>query len=61
MDITKLKSSIPTHGDCIKAVDQENLQEIRCKKCRRLLMKGSITYIEIKCPKCNSIQKFRNV
>jgi|YNPBryunderm2012_1023409.scaffolds.fasta_scaffold01287_5 phage FluMu protein Com len=32
-------------------------KEIRCKKCRRLLMKGEIKAIEIKCPKCGHIQK----
>lgn len=31
-------------------------KEIRCKKCRRLLMKGEIKVIEIKCPKCGYIQ-----
>ncbi len=33
------------------------MKEIRCKKCRRLLMKGDIKHIEIKCPKCGYIQK----
>ncbi len=28
------------------------MTEIRCKKCNRLLMKGKIWDIEIKCPKC---------
>ncbi|MBA2124419.1 hypothetical protein B9J78_05765 [bacterium Unc6] len=31
-------------------------KEIRCKKCKRLLMKGEILAIEIKCPKCGYIQ-----
>jgi phage FluMu protein Com len=30
--------------------------EIRCKKCKRLLMKGEVQAIEIKCPKCGYIQ-----
>jgi len=33
------------------------IKEIRCKKCRRLLMKGEVREIEIKCPKCGHIQK----
>jgi len=37
----------------------EKPQEIRCKKCRRLLMKGEVRQIEIKCPKCGYIQKIR--
>jgi phage FluMu protein Com len=31
--------------------------EIRCKKCKRLLMKGEVQAIEIKCPKCGYVQK----
>lgn len=34
-------------------------KEIRCKKCRRLLMKGEIKLVEIKCPKCGYIQKIK--
>ena len=34
-----------------------NKKEIRCKKCRRLLMKGEVKAVEIKCPKCGYIQK----
>lgn len=30
--------------------------QIRCKKCRRLLMLGKIVRIEIKCPKCGHVQ-----
>ncbi len=32
------------------------VKEIRCKKCRRLLMKGEVRFVEIKCPKCGYIQ-----
>ena len=28
----------------------------RCPHCNRLLFKGWITYVEIKCPKCGCIQ-----
>jgi phage FluMu protein Com len=35
----------------------EARKEIRCKKCRRLLMKGEVRAIEIKCPKCGYVQK----
>lgn len=33
------------------------LQEIRCRKCNRLLMKGEVELIEIKCPKCGYMQR----
>ncbi len=33
------------------------IEEIRCKKCHRLLMKGEVRFIEIKCPKCGYIQR----
>ncbi len=36
-------------------------KEIRCQKCKRLLMKGTIIAIEIKCPKCGYIQIFSNI
>lgn len=32
-------------------------KEIRCKRCKRLLMKGEVNGIEIKCPKCGYINK----
>ncbi|RJQ54535.1 MAG: Com family DNA-binding transcriptional regulator [Nitrospiraceae bacterium] len=32
------------------------MTEIRCKRCRRLLMKGEVKSVEIKCPKCGYIQ-----
>lgn len=32
--------------------------EIRCKRCKRLLMKGHVKTVEIKCPKCGYIQIF---
>lgn len=38
-------------------VQYADSKEIRCKKCRRLLMKGAVEYVEIKCPKCGYIQK----
>jgi len=34
------------------------MKEIRCRKCNRLLMKGEVLKIEIKCPKCGYIQSF---
>lgn len=36
------------------------INEIRCKRCRRLLLKGDIRLIEIKCPKCGYLQKIEN-
>jgi len=33
---------------------------IRCKKCGRILMKGEVKCIEIKCPKCGYVQKIEN-
>lgn len=35
---------------------EEEMTEIRCRKCRRLLMKGAVAVVEIKCPKCGYIQ-----
>ena len=37
----------------------QKLSEIRCRKCNRLLMKGDVLQIEIKCPKCGYMQKLR--
>jgi hypothetical protein len=37
----------------------EALPEIRCRRCRRLLMKGEIKQVEIKCPKCGCVQKIQ--
>ncbi|MCD6353339.1 MAG: Com family DNA-binding transcriptional regulator [Proteobacteria bacterium] len=34
------------------------MREIRCRKCKRLLMRGNIMHIEIKCPKCGYTQNF---
>jgi len=34
------------------------LKKTRCKKCGRLLFKGAIKTIEIKCPKCGYVQTF---
>ena len=34
----------------------KKLNPIRCKKCRRLLFKGAIKEVEIKCPKCGYVQ-----
>ena len=34
------------------------MREIRCRKCKRLLMRGTVMNIEIKCPKCRYIQNF---
>ena len=36
----------------------EALPEIRCRRCRRLLMKGEIKQVEIKCPKCGCVLLF---
>lgn len=39
-------------------VDYEKMKsEIRCRKCNRLLMKGEVRHVEIKCPKCGFIQE----
>ncbi|PKN35627.1 MAG: hypothetical protein CVU61_02055 [Deltaproteobacteria bacterium HGW-Deltaproteobacteria-19] len=35
--------------------DMTPLPEIRCLRCHRLLMKGRIRKVEIKCPKCGCI------
>lgn len=33
-------------------------KEIRCRSCNRLLLKGRVEEIEIKCPKCGCLQCF---
>jgi phage FluMu protein Com len=33
------------------------MTEVRCKKCNRLLFKGKVDDIEIKCPKCGTINR----
>ncbi|WP_034764980.1 Com family DNA-binding transcriptional regulator [Chrysiogenes arsenatis] len=40
--------------------DLEFPDEIRCRKCRRLLMKGHVLQIEVKCPKCGALQRFES-
>ncbi len=35
------------------------MSDIRCRKCRRLLMKGKVKEVEIKCPKCRYIQTIK--
>ena len=37
------------------------MTEIRCVKCKRLLMKARIFAGEIKCPKCGYMQYFSTV
>ena len=37
------------------------LPEIRCRRCRRLLMKGEIKQVEIKCPKCGCVQALKSI
>jgi len=36
-------------------------KEIRCKRCKKLLMKGEVQTIEIKCPKCGYIQVLKQI
>ncbi|WP_459932170.1 Com family DNA-binding transcriptional regulator [Fundidesulfovibrio butyratiphilus] len=35
------------------------MREIRCGHCKRLLAKGSVVEIEIKCPRCNTLNVLR--
>jgi len=37
------------------------LKEIRCKKCKALLLKGEVKEIQIKCRKCGHIQLIKEV
>ncbi|QPJ62488.1 MAG: Com family DNA-binding transcriptional regulator [Candidatus Nitronauta litoralis] len=32
--------------------------QIRCRRCQRLLMEGNVRLIEIKCPRCGFLQVF---
>lgn len=38
------------------AVRGEKMVEIRCERCNRLLFKGQVEWVEIKCPKCRYCQ-----
>ena len=40
-------------------VDTE--KEIRCPECNRLLQKGVVVSIEMKCPKCKAVIRFKNM
>ncbi|ADU66746.1 Com family DNA-binding transcriptional regulator [Desulfurispirillum indicum] len=42
---------------CGRAADAA-LPEVRCKRCKRLLFKGYVVEVEMKCPKCGAIQRF---
>lgn len=33
------------------------MRDIRCRKCNRLLMRGEVEVVEIKCPKCGYVQR----
>lgn len=46
-------------GECEDTLKKEvkKLPEVRCRVCNRLLFFGKVQYVEIKCPKCNKIQK----
>ena len=35
------------------------MSEVRCPNCNRLLFRGIIKYVEIKCPKCHCVQCFQ--
>jgi phage FluMu protein Com len=53
--VALLENYPQTHTDKSKCMEGALKQEIRCKKCNRLLMRGEITIgtVEIRCPKCN--------
>lgn len=33
-------------------------EEFRCQSCKRLLLRGRVEKIEIKCPRCGCVQTF---
>ncbi|WP_084403969.1 Com family DNA-binding transcriptional regulator [Marinobacterium litorale] len=35
------------------------MQEIRCSKCQKLLAKAQFLALEIKCPRCNTMNSLR--
>lgn len=37
------------------------LPPVRCRNCQRLLFMGLAVNIEIKCPKCGSVQNIKNI
>ncbi|MFO0753495.1 MAG: Com family DNA-binding transcriptional regulator [Thermodesulfovibrionales bacterium] len=42
---------------CTSRNRDRHMKEIRCRKCNRLLMKGEVEVVEIKCPKCGYVQR----
>jgi iron complex transport system substrate-binding protein len=32
------------------------LKQIKCRKCKKMLFRGQVVEVEIKCPKCGHIQ-----
>ena len=41
--------------------ESELLPEVRCPQCNRLLFKGRVIEVEIKCPKCHWCHKIATV
>jgi phage FluMu protein Com len=41
--------------------ESELLTEVRCPRCNRLLFKGQVIQVEIKCPKCHLCQNITTV
>ncbi len=50
----RLKEGEPVQQESTPAVPAESMP-FRCPQCNRLLFKGCITYVEIKCPKCGCV------
>jgi len=40
----------------VETKNDDKIREIRCRKSRRLLMKGRVVRVVIKCPKCKHVQ-----
>ncbi|MGE4498356.1 MAG: Com family DNA-binding transcriptional regulator [Deferribacterales bacterium] len=41
----------------VKSADNE--KEYRCPNCSKLLMKGDVNLVQIKCPRCKNIVTFK--
>jgi len=55
------KASLAANPEAVRREEVAgSLPEIHCRFCRRLLMKGEVKRVEIKCPKCGCVQRLIN-
>ncbi len=42
-------------ADWVMSGGDNRLVDVRCKKCNKLLMKGQVVWVKVKCTKCGYI------